>query len=77
MYRTDYGLGATIISSNPERAQRVASKIQSGVVFINDFLRSDPRVPFGGTKQSGLGRELGEAGLANYTELKTVTVSLT
>jgi acyl-CoA reductase-like NAD-dependent aldehyde dehydrogenase len=69
---TDYGLGATVISSNPERAQRVAGKIESGVVFINDFLRSDPRVPFGGTKASGFGRELGGLGARELANAKVI-----
>ena len=69
---TDYGLGATVISSNPERAQRVAGKIESGVVFINDFLRSDPRVPFGGTKSSGFGRELGGLGARELANAKVI-----
>jgi len=69
---TDYGLGATVISSNPELAQRVAGQIQSGVVFINDFLRSDPRVPFGGTKASGFGRELGNLGARELANAKVI-----
>jgi acyl-CoA reductase-like NAD-dependent aldehyde dehydrogenase len=69
---TDYGLGATVISGNPERAQRVAGRIQSGVVFINDFLRSDPRVPFGGTKASGFGRELGGLGARELANAKVI-----
>jgi succinate-semialdehyde dehydrogenase/glutarate-semialdehyde dehydrogenase/succinate-semialdehyde dehydrogenase len=69
---TDYGLGATVISSDPERAQRVAQQIQSGVVFINDFLRSDPRVPFGGTKASGFGRELGNLGARELANAKVI-----
>lgn len=69
---TEYGLGATVISGNPERAQRVAGKIQSGVVFINDFLRSDPRVPFGGTKGSGFGRELGGLGARELANAKVI-----
>jgi acyl-CoA reductase-like NAD-dependent aldehyde dehydrogenase len=69
---TEFGLGATVISGNPERAQRVAGKIQSGVVFINDFLRSDPRVPFGGTKASGFGRELGGLGARELANAKVI-----
>jgi succinate-semialdehyde dehydrogenase/glutarate-semialdehyde dehydrogenase/succinate-semialdehyde dehydrogenase len=69
---TEYGLGATVITTNPERAQRVAAQIQSGVVFINDFLRSDPRVPFGGTKGSGFGRELGALGARELVNAKVI-----
>jgi acyl-CoA reductase-like NAD-dependent aldehyde dehydrogenase len=69
---TEYGLGATVITGSPERGQRVAAGIQSGVVFINDFLRSDPRVPFGGTKASGFGRELGGLGARELANAKVI-----
>ncbi|MDE1991384.1 MAG: aldehyde dehydrogenase family protein, partial [Rhizobiaceae bacterium] len=69
---TEYGLGATVWSSDPERAERVASKIEAGAVFINDFLRSDPRAPFGGVKGSGFGRELGGLGARELTNAKLV-----
>jgi acyl-CoA reductase-like NAD-dependent aldehyde dehydrogenase len=69
---TEYGLGATVWSGNPERADRVASRIEAGAVFINDFVRSDPRAPFGGIKGSGFGRELGGLGARELTNAKLV-----
>jgi acyl-CoA reductase-like NAD-dependent aldehyde dehydrogenase len=71
---TDYGLGATIWSGDPERARRVASAVEAGAVFINDFVRSDPRAPFGGVKGSGFGRELGALGARELTNAKLVFV---
>jgi aldehyde dehydrogenase (NAD+) len=58
------------------KAHRLAAKIRAGTVWINCYDVFDAAAPFGGFKESGLGRELGEAGLVAYTETKTVTVSL-
>lgn len=71
---TDYGLGATIWSGDPQRARRIASSVEAGAVFINDFVRSDPRAPFGGVKGSGFGRELGALGARELTNAKVVFV---
>lgn len=71
-----YGLGASIFTSNLERAHRVAAEIEAGMVWINSSQDCDPRVPFGGVKQSGIGRELGEAGLEGYCQIKAVHVNL-
>ncbi|KAI0593379.1 aldehyde dehydrogenase [Biscogniauxia sp. FL1348] len=73
---TTYGLGAAVFSQNIELAHRVSARIESGMVWINSSNDSDYRVPFGGVKQSGIGRELGEAGLAAYTSTKSVHVNL-
>ncbi|KAF3026775.1 mitochondrial aldehyde dehydrogenase [Neopestalotiopsis sp. 37M] len=73
---TTYGLGASVFTQNMEVGHRVAAKIQSGMVWINSSNDSDCRIPFGGVKQSGIGRELGEAGLAAYTQEKAVHVNL-
>ncbi|RDW92268.1 aldehyde dehydrogenase-5 [Coleophoma crateriformis] len=73
---TTYGLGASIFTENMKRGHRVARAIESGTVWINSSIDSDFRVPFGGVKQSGIGRELGEAGLAAYTSIKSVHVNL-
>jgi len=70
-----YGLGAAIFSRNRRRARAVASRLQAGAVFINDFVRSDPTMPFGGIKQSGHGRELGQYGALEFTNIKTIVVS--
>ncbi|KAI9794261.1 MAG: hypothetical protein M1816_006187 [Peltula sp. TS41687] len=73
---TTYGLGAAVFTQDLSRAHRVARKIQSGMVWINSSNDSDYRIPFGGVKQSGVGRECGEAGLAAYSNLKAVHVNL-
>lgn len=69
---TEYGLGASVWTRDPVRAERVASAIQAGAVFINDFVRSDPRASFGGVKTSGFGRELGALGARELTNAKLV-----
>ncbi|KAI5305517.1 mRNA-capping enzyme subunit beta [Ascosphaera pollenicola] len=71
-----YGLGAAIFTRDVARAHRLAADVESGMVWINSSNDSDFRVPFGGVKQSGIGRELGEAGLEAYTQVKAVHVNL-
>ncbi|KAJ5225286.1 Aldehyde/histidinol dehydrogenase [Penicillium chermesinum] len=73
---TTYGLGAALFTRDIERAHRVASEIEAGMVWINSSNDSDFRVPFGGVKQSGIGRELGEAGLEAYSQIKAVHVNM-
>jgi aldehyde dehydrogenase (NAD(P)+) len=73
---TTYGLGSAIFTKDLTRAHRVARKIEAGMVWINSSNDSDYRIPFGGVKQSGIGRELGESGLAAYTNIKAVHVNL-
>ncbi|RSM06220.1 hypothetical protein CEP52_005855 [Fusarium oligoseptatum] len=73
---TFYGLGAAIFTENITRAHEVAKKIEAGMVWINSSNDSDFRIPFGGVKQSGIGRELGEAGITAYTTVKAVHVNL-
>jgi len=73
---TTYGLGAAVFTENITKAHRVARRIEAGMVWINSSNDSDTRVPFGGVKQSGIGRELGEAGLEAYTNRKAVHVNL-
>ncbi len=70
---TPYGLGSSIWGS-PEEAEEMAPKIEAGMVFVNKVVGSDPRVPFGGIKQSGLGRELSRFGLREFTNIKTVWI---
>lgn len=67
-----YGLGAAVFSSNLARAENVASRLEAGVVAINTNVRSDPRVPFGGIKDSGFGRELGDLGFQEFLNQKTL-----
>ena len=69
---SDFGLGATIFTSDPDRALEMANRIDDGAVFINEMVKSDPRLPFGGTKRSGYGRELSRYGLLEFTNIKTV-----
>jgi succinate-semialdehyde dehydrogenase/glutarate-semialdehyde dehydrogenase/succinate-semialdehyde dehydrogenase len=69
---SDFGLGASVWSRNPSRANAVAARIEAGAVFINDFVRSDPRAPFGGVKGSGFGRELGAQGARELTNAKLI-----
>ncbi|WP_292388925.1 NAD-dependent succinate-semialdehyde dehydrogenase [Methanosarcina sp. UBA5] len=72
---TEFGLGAEIWSGNLERAQRLAKRIKSGFVAINGMVKSDPRLPFGGVKKSGIGRELSHYGLKEFVNIKTVVVN--
>ena len=71
-----YGLGSAVFTQDIAKAHRVARRIEAGMVWINSSNDSDFRVPFGGVKQSGIGRELGEAGLEAYTNKKAVHVNL-
>jgi len=71
-----YGLGSAVFTRDLERAHRVAERLEAGMVWINSSQDSDPRVPFGGVKQSGIGRELGEAGLEAYSQIKAVHVNM-
>ena len=73
---TTYGLGAALFSQDITRAHRVAREIESGTVWINSSNDTDVRLPFGGVKQSGIGRELGEAGLAPYCNVKCIHVNM-
>ncbi|KAL1888923.1 mitochondrial aldehyde dehydrogenase [Ceratocystis pirilliformis] len=73
---TSYGLGAAVFTTNLERSHRVAAGIEAGMVWINSTQDCDPHVPFGGVKQSGIGRELGEAGLEAYTQIKSVHINM-
>jgi acyl-CoA reductase-like NAD-dependent aldehyde dehydrogenase len=70
-----YGLAGAVWSKNAERAQKVARQLESGTVWINEYHLLNPGMPFGGYKQSGLGREMGEEGLKAYLEVKHLWVS--
>ncbi len=70
-----YGLGGGIISKNVARAETLAAKeLQAGSCFVNDFVHSDPHLPFGGIKHSGYGRELGSFGIREFVNIKTVFI---
>uniref|UniRef100_A0A8B9NMB9 retinal dehydrogenase n=1 Tax=Accipiter nisus TaxID=211598 RepID=A0A8B9NMB9_9AVES len=73
---TEYGLTAAVFTKNLDRALTLASALQSGTVWINCYNALYAQAPFGGFKMSGNGRELGEYALAEYTEVKTVTIKL-
>jgi succinate-semialdehyde dehydrogenase/glutarate-semialdehyde dehydrogenase len=72
---TYYGLGASIWSRDTERARALARRVQSGIVAINAIVASDPRLPFGGIKRSGYGRELAGVGLHEFTNIRTYRVN--
>jgi aminomuconate-semialdehyde/2-hydroxymuconate-6-semialdehyde dehydrogenase len=72
---TPYGLSATIWTSNLNRAQRMAQQIQAGIVWINTWMLRDLRTPFGGVKQSGVGREGGFEAMRFFTEAKNVCIA--
>jgi aldehyde dehydrogenase (NAD+) len=74
--RTDYGLAAAVWTRDIGKAHAIANSVRAGTVWVNCYDVFDAAAPFGGFKQSGLGRELGEYGLQQYTEVKTVTVKL-
>ena len=73
---TDYGLAAAVWTRDVKKAHAVAESVRAGTVWVNCYDVFDAAAPFGGFKTSGLGRELGEKALDNYTELKTVTIAL-
>ncbi len=68
-----FGLGAAVFTRDIKKGERIArEQLQAGCCFVNDFVKSDPRLPFGGIKASGYGRELGEPGIREFTNIKTV-----
>jgi succinate-semialdehyde dehydrogenase/glutarate-semialdehyde dehydrogenase len=72
---TVFGLGAGIFTSNIEKGKELAEKgLEAGCVFVNDFVKSDPRLPFGGVGESGYGRELSRVGIREFVNVKTVVV---
>ena len=71
-----YGLGAAVFTKNKKRGERIArDQLDSGCAFVNEFVRSHPALPFGGSKQSGYGRELGAWGIREFVHAKTISVS--
>ncbi|HZB61977.1 MAG TPA: NAD-dependent succinate-semialdehyde dehydrogenase [Microvirga sp.] len=71
---TEYGLGAALWTRDIDRARRLSRRIEAGAVFINGMVASDPRLPFGGIKRSGYGRELGVYGIREFTNIKSVWI---
>ncbi len=74
--RTEYGLAAAVWTRDIKKAHAIADSVRAGTVWVNCYNVLDTRAPFGGFKQSGIGRELGEYGLQQYTEVKTVIVKI-
>lgn len=71
-----FGLGAAVFTGNKERGEKIAAiQLQAGSCFVNSLVKSDPRLPFGGIKQSGYGRELGMFGIHEFVNIKTVYIS--
>ncbi len=73
---TAYGLAAAVWTRSIEKAHAIADHVRAGTVWVNCFDVFDAAAPFGGFKQSGIGREMGEYALQQYTEVKTVTIRL-
>lgn len=73
--KSKYGLGLTLCTSDVESARKYVHRVQDGAYFINQLVKSDPRLPFGGTKNSGYGRELSREGIREFVNKKTVYIS--
>ncbi len=72
---TEFGLGAAVFTANTKRGENIAEmQLEAGACFVNDFVKSDPRLPFGGIKTSGYGRELSTQGIKEFMNVKTVVV---
>ena len=73
---TRFGLGAAVFTRDVDRGEALArNRLEAGACFVNDFVRSDPRLPFGGVRESGMGRELSPLGILEFVNAKTVWVA--
>jgi succinate-semialdehyde dehydrogenase/glutarate-semialdehyde dehydrogenase len=71
---TEFGLGGSVWTQDLKRGEAVARKINTGAVFVNGLTKSDPRLPFGGIKKSGYGRELSGYGIKEFVNIKTIWI---
>ena len=71
---TEFGLGASLWTKDLKKAKRLASRLEVGTIAINEIVKSDPRLPFGGIKKSGYGRELGSYGIKEFVNIKSVKI---
>jgi succinate-semialdehyde dehydrogenase/glutarate-semialdehyde dehydrogenase len=72
---SEFGLGVSIFTTNVDEAMKKAHLFEEGAVFFNQLVRSDPKLPFGGVKHSGYGRELSEEGIREFVNVKTIVVA--
>src|SRR5438094_589183 len=72
--RSEFGLGATVWGTDTRRAEKVAREVSAGLVTVNNVVVSDPRMPFGGVRHSGIGRELSRYGMLEFTNIKSIRV---
>ncbi|MBO6658294.1 MAG: aldehyde dehydrogenase family protein, partial [Pseudomonadales bacterium] len=72
---SSWGLGGSVWSSDLDKAYALAEKMDAGTIWINKHAELDPGIPFGGAKQSGIGKELGEEGLQEFTQLKIINMA--
>lgn len=72
--RSQYGLGGAVFTRDTAKGERIARKLESGMAFVNGIVKSDPRMPFGGTKKSGYGRECGREGVLEWVNAKTLWI---
>src|SRR5690554_5603815 len=70
-----FGLGVSIFTKNTDEIEKLVLQFEEGAVFINELVKSDPRLPFGGVKQSGYGRELSDHGIREFVNRKTVYIN--
>ena len=71
---TDFGLGGSVWTQDSARGERIARQLQCGCAFVNGLVKSDPRLPFGGIKHSGYGRELSKLGIHEFVNAKTIWI---